>query len=128
MASGVKIQIPTLQGEYTTESLYEAIKGSAFTAGQPSLTKQGLAYLITFPALDSQNQVQIIAGGIGGKPSSTVVVQKNEEAGVRNLAANTAINMITGGLFGLGSMAGKKAKTCEELVDKTAEELSALGL
>lgn len=118
----------TLKGEYTTESLFEAIKGTEFTAGMPSLTKQGLANIITFPAIDSQNQVQIIAGGMGGKPASAVMVQKAEEAGLRNLSANAALNMLTGGLFGLGSMAGKNAKKCEELVDMTAKELSALGL
>lgn len=128
MAFGVKLKKLKLKGEYTTESLYEAIKDAEFSAGKPELVKDGLANIIAFPALDSQNQVQIIAGGIGGKASSSVIIQKTEEAGVRNLVANAAINKLTGGLFGLGTMAGKNAKTCEALVDKTTEELSAMGL
>ena len=56
MAFGVKTKNIKTQNSYTIESFFNAIKDKEFTAGTPSLTKHGMATVITFPALDSQNQ------------------------------------------------------------------------
>ncbi len=127
MALGFKIKKVKLQNEYSLESLYEAIKGQSFTAGAPSYTKHGLAYVITFPALDSQNQVQILPGGMG-KTTSSFQVLKAEQAGVTNMAGNAMLNKLTGGLFRMKSIAGKNAKEIERLVEVTAQELGSMGL
>ncbi|MDD7429414.1 MAG: hypothetical protein SOU50_06630 [Oscillospiraceae bacterium] len=113
MAYGVKLKKLTLNGEYTAESLFEALRDTRFTAGTPSLIKQGDAYLIIIPVTDSRAQVQIIAGGTDGKPSSAVIVRKGRAAG----AGNTAAVRSDG-----------KAVNCEVLVDITSEELLSMGL
>jgi hypothetical protein len=127
MALGVKIKNVQLKNEYTLESLYEAIKDKPFTAGVPSLTKHGMAYVITFPALDRQNQVWIMMSGFG-KASKKVSIQKCEQAGMDKALGNIALDQLTGGFFGLGRMAGKNAKECERLVEATAKELAAMDL
>ena len=115
MALGVKIKNIKTNNSYTIESLYEAIKDVEFTAGKPSLTKHGAATIITFPALDSQNQVWIMKSGFS-------------KAGLGNTAKNMALDSLTNGIFGFGSMLGGNAKKCEQLVDATAKELSKLNL
>lgn len=127
MAFGFKFKTIQTSKEYTIEDFYGAIKDKSFTAGVPSLTKHGLVTIITYPALDSQNQVQILLSGIG-KESKKFQVQKAEEAGVKNMAANMVLDTITKGLFGWGSVAGKSVKRCEELVDITYRELGELKL
>ena len=52
MALGVKFKTVKTANAYTLEELFEAIKDKQFSAGQPSITKHGLTYMITFPALD----------------------------------------------------------------------------
>ena len=59
MAFGIKTKNIKTQNSYTIESFFDAIKDKEFTAGTPSLTKHGMATVITFPALDSQNQVRL---------------------------------------------------------------------
>ena len=92
MAFGVKIKSIKTKNSYSIESFYEAIKDKKFTAGEPSLTKHGMALIITFPPLDSQNQVWIVKSGFN-KESNKFSVQKAEQAGLDNAAANTMINM-----------------------------------
>ena len=123
MALGIKIKNVKTQNEYTIESLYEAIKDKTFTAGVPSLTKHGLATIITFPALDRLNQVWVMMAG-----SNKITIQKNEEAGVKNAAKNAAIGAITDSFGNMGAMFGKKSKECEKQVEATAAELEALNL
>ena len=65
MAFGIKTKNIKTQNSYTIESFFDAIKDKEFTAGTPSLTKHGMATVITFPALDSQNQVWIMKSGFG---------------------------------------------------------------
>jgi hypothetical protein len=114
---------------YTINELYETIKDKPFTAGQPSITKNGFAYIITFPPLDRQNQVQILSTALGNdKPCQKFQVQKGEQAGVDNMLINAGLDKLTGGLFGFGSVAGKTVKECEALVETTAKELEELGL
>ena len=55
-------------------------------------------------------------------------MQKAEQAGLDNSAANAMINMASGGLFSFGSFVGKKSKQCEKLVEETAKELDEMGL
>lgn len=127
MAFGVKIKNITTSGTYTIESLYEAIKDKTFTAGVPSLTKHGPSTIITFPALDSQNQVWICRSGFSAE-TKKFTIQKAEQAGVGNMVANMAIDKVSGGLFGWGKIAGGNAKKCEQLVEDTTRELIALNL
>ena len=113
---------------YTLEGLYEAIKDHPFTAGQPSLTKHGPATLITFPALDSHNQVQIIKGSLFGKESQKYIVQKGEAAGLGNVAKNIALDVLTDDWANKRSIIGSTAEKSAALVDITAEELERMGL
>lgn len=129
MAFGVKIKTVKTANSYNVNEFFDAIKDKQFTAGQPSITKHGLVTMITFPPLDRQNQVQIVSTAFGNdKPCQKWQVQKGEQAGVENMAVNVALDKLTGGLFGFGSVAGKTVKECEALVETTASELEALGL
>lgn len=85
MALGIKIKNVKFKNKYTVQELYEAIKDKEFTAGVPELTKHGFAYIITFPALDDQNQVWVMAAGFG-KSTNKYSIQKQDRAGVGNLA------------------------------------------
>ena len=127
MAFGVKVKNIKTKSEYTIEELYDAIKDHPFSAGQPSLTKHGLAMIITFPALDRQNQVWIMRAGFKEK-CQKFSIQKAEAAGLGNVAVNAVLDDVNDGLFSLGRMAGKNAKECERLVDATYQELTAMGL
>lgn len=125
MALGVKVRNISTKGSYTIQEFYDAIKDQTFSAGEPSLVKHGVATIITFPALDRQNQVWVMAAGGKGTKFS---IQKSQAAGMGKLAGNLALDQVTNGLFGLGSMVGGNAKACEKLVEDTAKELDALGL
>lgn len=127
MAFGVKIKNLTMKNSYSIESFYEAIKDKQFTAGQPSLSKHGVANVITFPEIDSQNQVWILKNGFG-KETKKFTVQKQEKAGLGNMASNIAADKLTGGVFGFGKVVGGNSKKCEELVEITAKELAAMDL
>lgn len=124
MAFGFKLKhVKTKEPFADTKALYERIKDERFYAGKPELVKNGLADVIVFPALDSQNQVWVMMFG-----KHRIQIQKNQEAGVTNAVVNEAINTVTSGLFGLKSIIGKNAKEIEIQVEKTAKELEALGL
>jgi len=126
---GVKVKTVKTQKGYTINELYEAMKDKTFSAGVPSLTKHGLAYIVTFPALDRQNQVWVCSTALGNdKPSQKFTIQKGEAAGVGNMVGNQLLDDLTGGIFGWGKMVGKNSKRCEELVDLTAKEMEALNL
>ena len=127
MAFGVKIKRIQTRHAYSIESFYEAIRDKTFTAGKPSLTKHGLAEIVTFPALDRQNQVQILPVGLQPE-TRKFQIQKAEAAGVANMAGNMALDQLTGGIFGFGQIIGKNAKRCEELVEITAKELDMIHL
>ena len=85
MAFGVKTKNIKTKNSYTIESFFDAIKDKEFTAGTPSLTKHGMATVITFPALDSQNQVWIMKSGFG-KETQKFSIQKSTQAGMDNVA------------------------------------------
>ncbi len=127
MAFGFKLKKVKFDRGYTLEELYDEIKDKEFSAGQPEMTKQGLGYLIAFPALDSQNQVQIFPASMK-KQSEVYQVLKGQEAGISNMLGNDLKNKLTDGLFGMKSIMGKNAKEGERLVEVTAKELEVLGL
>ncbi len=127
MAFGVKLKTVKTQNSYTIESFYDAIKDKEFSAGKPSLTKHGMATIITFPALDRRNQVQILKTGFKAE-SSKFSVQKAEEAGVKNMATNVALDGLTKGWAGIGGVVSKNQKQCEKLVEETTKQLEELGL
>ena len=127
MAFGVKVKTVKLANKYSLEALYEAIKDKEFTAGKPQWTKHGFAYVITFPALDSHNQVWIVNGGFG-KETNKFSIQKSEAAGVENMASNAIMGGLTNGWSNLQGSFGPNTKKCEQLVVATAKELSEMGL
>ena len=129
MAFGVKTKTLETSGAYTLEELYEKIRNVDFSAGTPTCQKYGPAFIITFPALDGQNQVQIISNAVGGKkPSRKFTIQKAEELGLGNSLVNDALSVLTGSLFNLGSMVTNNARRCEELVEETYEALVLMDL
>ncbi len=127
MALGFKIKTVKTKNTYTIESLFEAIKDKEFSAGKPELTKHGMTTIITFPPLDRRNQVWIMPGSLK-KEGNKWSIQKQEQAGVGNLAVNTALDSVTNGFAGMGKMVGKNSKEAEKLVELTAKELDAMGL
>ena len=129
MALGVKAKTLKTSGSYTVEELFGKIKGIEFSAGTPTCQKYGPSFRITFPALDRQNQVQIISNAIGGKkPSQKFTIQKAEELGLKKSLVNDALSMLTGGLTNLGSMVTDNAKRCEELVEETYDKIESMNL
>ena len=126
---GFKMKTVRTNGAYSIESLYEAIRGHAFSAGTPELTKHGLNNIITFPPLDMNNQVWIMAGQITNQKECTKwTVLKSKKAGVANTAVNMALDSVTDGWSSFSGVFGKKAKEAERLTELTAKELDAIGL
>ncbi len=126
MALGFQIKSVKTKQAYTVETLFEAIRDRVFSAGKPELTKHGLAYVITFPALDRRNQVWILPGQMK-RECTKWNVQKQQAAGLENMAVNAAIDGLTDGLD-LRATFGRNAKLCEQQVRDVAAELDALGL
>lgn len=120
---GVKVEKLNLKGNYSMEELYEKIKDVQFEAGTPSLVKNGFAWVIAFPQLDRNNQVQIL--GAKGNYSVQRAVQP---AGVDKMAANMVLDKFTGGLSGMSGAFGDTKKKCMELVTKTADTINALRI
>jgi hypothetical protein len=122
-AFGVRVEKLNLKGNYSMEELYEKIKDVKFEAGTPSLVKNGFAWVIAFPQLDRNNQVQILGGK--GKFS---VQRSVQPVGVDKLLANMALDKLTGGLTGFSGAFGDTKKRCMELATKTADTINALGI
>jgi hypothetical protein len=123
-AFGVRMEKLNLKGDYPTlQDFYEKIKDVEFEAGKPSLVKSGLAYVIAFPQIDRNNQVQIL--GDKGKYS---VVRSVQPAGVDKFVANMALEHLTDGLTGLSGAFGNSKKLCMEMVTRTAKTISDLGI
>lgn len=121
---GVRIEKLNLKGSFETiKELYEAIKDVDFEAGKPELVKDGLAWVIAFPQLDRNNQVQIL--GSKGKYS---VQRSVQPAGLGNLAANLALDKITEGFSSMSGTFGDTKKLCMEQVTKTADTINGLGI
>lgn len=124
---GVKVKNLKFKNPYTIHELFDKIENETFSAGKPSITKNGLAEIIAFPALDRQNQVWVMKVGFSER-SDRYSVQKAQQAGVGTMAGNMALDEVTGGLFNMFGVFGKKGKQCEKLVETTANELEALNL
>lgn len=118
---GVKIKTVKTKNKYTLEAFYEIVKKLTYEAGEPSITKHGFSYIITWPALDRNNQVWLMS--LQGKESCKWQISKNDEAGVDNLAKNMAIDAVTKGWGNIGGMVGKNNKLCEKYVVDIAEAL-----
>jgi len=116
------------RNSYTIESLYEAIQDTRFTAGEPSLTKHGRQYLITFPALDHQNQVWVMRHSGGLETHSFAVFKSDSEAGLGNAVGNLAATATFGVLHSAGASFGENAKRAKELAEITLKELEELQL
>ncbi len=122
----MKVLQLTTRNNYTIQSLYEAIKDKPFTAGPPSLTDHCSYLIITFPPLDKRNQVWITPAAYG--ECNTFYIQKQEEAGGKNILQNAVTNQLTFGFAMLKGHVGENAARAEWLVDVTAYELYNLGL
>ena len=122
-ANRVRVEKLNLKGNYSMEELFEKIKEVSFEAGTPSLVKNGFVWVIAFPQLDRNNQVQIL--GSGGKFS---VQRSAQPAGVDKMLTNMALDKLTGGLTGFSGAFGDTKKRCMELATKTAETIHALGI
>ena len=116
MAFGIKQVKVTTSKNYTVESFYEAIKDHEFTPGKPELVKQGFAYVIAFPAIDKNNQCQIVQGWFGGKE------------GTGNIVKNAVIDDLSGGFTALGKIGGKNNQLAQKQVDEVVAELNKMGL
>ena len=127
MAFGFKRAKFETSKAYTVEELYEAIKDKEFTAGKPQLAKHGMAPVIVFPPLDSNNQIWVIQSQFKA-PYTKWQVYKSEEVGLGNAAINQVASDLTGGATRLSGIIGSKAKAIEKLVEATAKELSEMGL
>jgi hypothetical protein len=126
---GIKQIKVVLKNDYTTDTLFEAIKDHEFTPGKPKIVKHGFTNIICFPELDRQNQVQIIPGMTqGAKPGPKWTVMKAEAAGMDNLAKNVAMSALTNGWGNMGSIVGKNSKLCEKQVEEVAKELQEMGI
>jgi len=123
-AFGVRQEKLTLKGDYPAiQDLFEKIRNVEFEAGKPMLVKNGLAYVIAFPQIDRNNQVQIL-----GSKNKYVVSRAVASAGMDKLAANMALEQLTGGLSGFSGAFGNSKKVCMEMVTKVAEKINSLDL
>lgn len=121
---GIKSLKLNLRGSYTIEELYDKIKDVPFDAGTPALVKNGFAWLIVFPQIDRNNQVQIIPT-LKGK---FVVQRSPQPAGLGNMAKNMALETLTDGWSNVSGVIGNKKRLCMELTEKTAATLQELGI
>ena len=124
---GFKIKKVITKNAYSIESLYEAIKSHEFSAGKPELTEHGLTNVITFPALDRNNQVWILPAQMK-KECTKWYVQKQKRAGLKNMVVDMALDEISDGWSSFSGVFGKTAKRAEELTEITAQELDLLDL
>lgn len=105
------------------QDFYEKIKDVHFEAGEPQLVKNGLAWVIAFPEVDRNNQVQIL--GDKGKFYVTRAVQP---AGLGKFAKNIALEALTDGWSGMSAAFGDKKKLCMHLTELAAETIKGLDL
>ncbi len=127
MAFGYKVKNIKFKNSYSIQELYETVKDYPFSAGKPSLVKYMGSTLITFPALDMKNQVQITKFGF--KPTSiTFTVAKGYEATAEGAVSNLVLDEVTKGATTMMSAFGDNPKECMRLVDETLKELGEMNL
>lgn len=127
MAFGYKVKNIKFKKAYSVEELYESIKNQSFSAGKPSLIKYMGSSMITFPALDSKNQVQIAKFGFKAT-SNTYTVAKGYEASAEGAVNNLVMDEITKGATSMMTFVGDNPKECIRLVDETLKELGTMNL
>ncbi len=121
---GVKMVKLDLKGNYPKiDDLFEKIKDVEFEAGKPELVKDGLAWVIAFPQIDRNNQVQIL-----GNKGKYTVMRNTQPAGAGKFVKNMALDQLTGGLTSMSAVLGDSKKRCMELVTKTADTINGLGI
>lgn len=121
---GVKMEKLDLKGDYPEmKDLYEKIKDVDFEAGKPELFKNGFTWVIIFPQIDRNNQVQIL-----GSKNKYYVERSVQPAGAGKMAANIALDKLTNGWSGMSGAFGDAKKLCMERVVKTAETINAMGI
>ena len=133
MAFGIKQKNIECSKEYTMQELFDAIQAKGVEwgeVGEPSLVKQAGSFVIAFPPIDRQNQIWIMSTKMGDKPAAkfTVLLSHNIAGDYGNTAKNIALDTITSGFAGMGSMFGKKAKAGESGVEKVLALVGGLGL
>ena len=112
-----------LSREYSLEELFEKIQNETFEAGEPSLASHGVMTYIVFPQIDRNNQVVI------GNWKGTFYVQRTvQPIGIDKAVTNIALEHLTGGISGISSVLGKNKKLCNQLVEKTADQINAMNL
>ncbi len=122
---GIRQEKVMFKGSFANVSeLFEAIKDVEFEAGKPALVKSGPAFVLVFPQLDRNNQVQILPGLKG----SFIVTRSTQPAGLGNMIKNDLLNAATDGWSTMSGAMGNTKKRCMELVTKTAETLRALDI
>ncbi len=122
---GTKVKRLRTAGSYTVEELFDAIKEVRFTAGRPRLTHLGLTPLIVFPALDIENQVRVCNVSLRSR-SNRFSVQRGECVG--SVVEEAVLDDLADGWLGMGFSLGNAARLCEQLAERTYEELGRLGL
>ena len=121
---GVKMIYLDLKASYTMEEFYDKIKLEPFEAGYPQLVKYGPALVIAFPEIDRNNQVQIQRDRKG----RFCVLRSIQPIGLDKVIKNIVLENLTKSMSGMSSIIGNKKKICNELVEKTAKHIEAMGL
>lgn len=112
-----------VQKDYTADEFYEIIKDHPFAAGKPEKIRYMMTDRIVFPALDKNNQIQIMKVG-----QKTWAVTKQEEAKGETLVGNAMLRGVFGWLIDIPKMFGENAKKAVELVETTAKDLESMNL
>ena len=120
---GVKTIKVCTSSPYSLEEFFEKIRDTAFDAGKPALVKDGLTYVIAFPQIDRNNQVQIV-----GSKGMFYIQRSVQPAGIDKMVANMALKKLTDGLTGLSGAFGGAKKKCIELVQNTADIILTMNL
>ena len=121
---GIKMIYLKLNNAYSVEEFYDKIKNESFEAGVPALVEYGPALVIAFPEVDRNNQVQILRDRKG----RFCVMRSTQPIGLDKIARNMVLEKMTGGLSGMSVIIGNKKKVCNEMVEKTAAHIEAMGL
>ena len=116
---------------YTIEELFNVLRNYQFSAGVPSLEKEGVNNIITFPALGEFNQVRIMPhGGRVGNDRFTkwTIIKVDHKAGLGNFVRNRFLEDITDGWTGFLSTFGSNASEGYKQVDAVLAEIQSLNL
>ena len=121
---GIKSETLKLKGSYAgIEEFYEKIKDVEFEAGKPLLIKYGFVWMIVFPPVDRNNQVQII-----GNKGKFTVQRSVQPANMDSIVSNMVLDKLTDGWSGMSGAFGDAKKRCMELVTMTADTIHQLGI